>query len=59
MAAGVLVVNFEHISHLVLVFLLLTLNMWLLTGKVIQIEALHNLLKIKEINYIRLALFLL
>ena len=52
MAAGVLVVNFEHISHLVLVFLLLTLNMWLLTGKVIQIEALRNLLKIKEINYI-------
>ena len=25
--SGVLIVNFEHISHLVLVFLLLTLNM--------------------------------
>ena len=44
MPAGVLVVNFEHISHFVLVFLLLTLNMWLLTEKVIQIEAPHNLL---------------
>ena len=26
-ASGVFIVNFEHISHLVLVFLLLTLNM--------------------------------
>ena len=30
--SGVFVVNFEHISHLVLVFLLLTLNMQLPTG---------------------------
>ena len=30
--SGVFIVNFEHISHLILVFLLLTLNMELLTG---------------------------
>ena len=29
---GLLIVNFEHISHLVLVFLLLTLNMQLPAG---------------------------
>ena len=28
--SGAFIVNFEHISHLVLVFLLLTLNMWIL-----------------------------
>ena len=32
--SGVFIVNFEHISHLVLVFLLLTLNMLLPAGKV-------------------------
>ena len=31
--SGVFIVNFEHISHLVLVFLLLTLNMYLAAGK--------------------------
>ena len=31
--SGVSIVNFEHISHLVLVFLLLALNMWLSVGK--------------------------
>ena len=31
--SGVFIVNFEHIPHLVLVFLLLTLNMQLPTGK--------------------------
>ena len=30
--SGVFIVNFEHISHLVLVFLLLTLNMYLPAG---------------------------
>ena len=30
--SDVFIVNFEHISHLVLVYLLLTLNMELLTG---------------------------
>ena len=30
--SGVFIVNFEHISHLVQVFLLLTLNMKLLAG---------------------------
>ena len=30
--SGVFIVNFEHISHLFLVFLLLTLKMWLLAG---------------------------
>ena len=30
--SGVFIVNFENISHLVLVFLLLTLNMLLLAG---------------------------
>ena len=32
---GVFVVNFEHILHLVLVFLLLTLNMSLPTGELL------------------------
>ena len=31
--SGIFIVNFEHISHLVLVFLLLTLNMQLRAGK--------------------------
>ena len=31
-SSGVFIVNFEHISHLVLVFLLLTLNMQLPAG---------------------------
>ena len=30
---GVFVVNFKHISHIVPLFLLLTLNMQLLSGK--------------------------
>ena len=30
--SGIFIVNFEHISHLVLVFLLLTLNMQLQAG---------------------------
>ena len=33
--SGVSIVNLEHISHLILVFLLLTLNMWLPAGVVI------------------------
>ena len=37
--SGVFIVNFEHISHFVLVFLLLTLNMYLLTGNsLIQLQ---------------------
>ena len=32
-ASGVFIVNFEHISHFVLVFQLLTLNMQLPTGQ--------------------------
>ena len=32
MASAVFIVNFEHISHLVLVFLLLTLNRWMTNG---------------------------
>ena len=32
--SGIFIVNFEHISHLVLVFLLLTLDMQLLAGTV-------------------------
>ena len=35
--SGVFIVNFEHISHLIPVFLLLTLNMSLLAGKVPQL----------------------
>ena len=31
--SGVFIVNFEHISHAGLLFLLLTLNMWLPAGK--------------------------
>ena len=31
--SGIFIVNFEHISHLILVFLLLTFNMLLPTGK--------------------------
>ena len=30
--SGIFIVNFEHISHLILVFLLLTLNMQLPAG---------------------------
>ena len=36
--SGVFIVNFEHISHLVLVFLLLTLNMQLPAGKGLTIS---------------------
>ena len=35
-------VNFEHISHLVLAFLLLALNMWLPTGWLMKEEALAS-----------------
>ena len=35
---GVFFINFEHISQLALVFLLLTLNMQLPTGKVVLIS---------------------
>ena len=31
--SGVFIVNFEHISHLAVVFLLLTLNIWMPIGK--------------------------
>ena len=31
--SGIFVINFEHISHLVLVYLLLTLNMYLPAGE--------------------------
>ena len=34
---GVFIVNFEHISHLVLVFLLLTLNMQLPAGRELEL----------------------
>ena len=34
--SGVFIVNLEHISHLVLVFLLLTLNMLLLTLNIFE-----------------------
>ena len=30
--SGIFIVNFEHISHLLIVFILLTLNMKLLAG---------------------------
>ena len=33
---GVFIVNFEYISQLVLVFLLLTLNIWLPAGLITQ-----------------------
>ena len=38
--SGVFIVNFEHISHLVLMFLLLTLNMQLPTGEIISFSVL-------------------
>ena len=38
--SGIFIVNFEHISHLVLVFLLLTLSRYMSTG-------IANLLKVK------------
>ena len=38
--SGVFIVNFEHMSHLVLVFLLLTLNTWLTAG--ISLECFRN-----------------
>ena len=36
--SSVFVVNFEHISHLLLVFLLLTLNGWMFAGENIEIK---------------------
>ena len=33
--SGIFIINFEHISHVVLVFLLLTLNMQLQAGEVV------------------------
>ena len=33
--SGIFIVNFEHISHLVLVFLLLTLNKQMLAGNIL------------------------
>ena len=36
--SGIFIVNFEHISHLVLVFLLLTLNMLLPAGELLNIQ---------------------
>ena len=47
---GVFIVNFEHILHLVLVFLLLTLNMQLPAGKVIHKCRLF-------LRYLRLGIF--
>ena len=38
----VFIVNFEHISHLALVFLLLTLNMQLLTLNIVYIYLKNN-----------------
>ena len=44
--SGVFIVNFEHISHLVLVFLLLTLNIHLPAGRVFLYALEHlNLFK--------------
>ena len=37
--SGIFIVNFEHISHLVLVFLLLSLNMYLPAGNEIKQSA--------------------
>ena len=39
---GTFIVSFEHISHLVLVFLLLTLNMWLPAGNPVRCYVLIN-----------------
>ena len=38
---GIFIVNFEHISHLVLVFLLLTLNRSVPAGKVFVLISIH------------------
>ena len=51
--SGVFVVNFEHILHIVLVFLLLTLNMSLPTGYI------HSNLKHTSITGIKIKQFLL
>ena len=40
--SGVFFVNFEHISHLVLVFLLLTLSRYMQAGICIQKFSVHN-----------------
>ena len=36
--SGIFIVNFEHISHLVLDFLLLTLNMLLPNGLILEVK---------------------
>ena len=41
--SGILIVNFEHIQHLLLVFLLLTLNMWLPAGLTLLKETAANM----------------
>ena len=48
--SGVFIVNFEHISHLFLVFLLLTLNKLMLYGIVLTWGAALNLPKV-QYNY--------
>ena len=49
--SGVFIVNFEHILHLVIVFLLLTLNMWLLAG--LQQKKLHLVCQlVQTVHYI-------
>ena len=45
--SGVFIVNFENISHLVLVFLLLTLNMLLLSGG-LYLEAVSRTCSVKK-----------
>ena len=42
--SGIFIVNFEHIPHLVLVFLLLTLNMQLPAGKCVSKSGLLQIL---------------
>ena len=40
--SAIFIVNFEHISHLLLVFLLLNLNMQLPAGFIVQISAISS-----------------
>ena len=40
--SGVLIDNFEHVSHLVLVFLLLTLNRWMPIGRNLYLVSIYK-----------------
>ena len=49
--SGVFIVNFEHITHIVLVFILLTFSRLMPAGKIVQNEKTFNVLRNKSIFF--------